>query len=316
MRGWVASARAAQEQFLRRIAASGATITAEHRYVRVLNAVAARLDPTSLEMLERDREVVAVYPVRVAYPTATDVSPGVPVAVPASVPGLGVPGLEGRGVVVALLDTGVDQSHPFLRESVTSGIDVITPGSGAIAQPHPTIPRRPERHGTELAGVVAGSEGPEGSTASPRARRSCRFAWRAGSPTPRGDTRSTRAPIRCSPGSRRRSTRTTTATRTTQPASRSSASPSRTHRSRTGRSRARSRGRRRSTRSSSCPQGTTGMRGRRSEASPGLVVRPPRSRSEPWTAGRHRRPCASTCARRCGCSSTACSRSGARRTAP
>ncbi len=162
MRGWVASARAAQEQFLRRIAASGAAISAEHRYVRVLNAVAARLDPTSLEMLERDREVVAVYPVRVAYPTATDVSPGVPVAVPASVPGLGVPGLEGRGVVVALLDTGVDQSHPFLRESVTSGIDVITPGSGAIAQPHPTIPRRPERHGTELAGVVAGSEGPAG----------------------------------------------------------------------------------------------------------------------------------------------------------
>jgi minor extracellular serine protease Vpr len=162
MRKWTSAARAAQEQFLRRVAASGATITAEHRYVRVLNAVSARLDPTSLELLERDREVVAVYPVRVAYPTATDVSPGVPVAVPASVPGLGVPGLEGRGVVVALLDTGVDQSHPFLRESVMSGIDVITPGSGAIAQPHPTIPRRPERHGTELAGVVAGSEGPGG----------------------------------------------------------------------------------------------------------------------------------------------------------
>ena len=161
MRRWTAAARAAQEQFLRRVIASGAAITAEHRYVRVLNAVSARLDPTSLELLERDREVVAVYPVRVAYPTA-DVTPGVPVAVPASVPGLGVPGLEGRGVVVALLDTGVDQSHPFLRESVMSGIDVITPGSGAIAQPHPTIPRRPERHGTELAGVVAGSEGPGG----------------------------------------------------------------------------------------------------------------------------------------------------------
>ncbi len=161
MRRWTAAARAAQEQFLRRVIASGAAITAEHRYVRVLNAVSARLDPTSLELLERDREVVAVYPVRVAYPT-TDVTPGVPVAVPASVPGLGVPGLEGRGVVVALLDTGVDQSHPFLRESVMSGIDVITPGSGAIAQPHPTIPRRPERHGTELAGVVAGSEGPGG----------------------------------------------------------------------------------------------------------------------------------------------------------
>jgi minor extracellular serine protease Vpr len=162
MRRFTATARAAQEQFLRRVAASGAQIAAEHRYVRVLNAVSARLDPTSLELLERDREVAAIYPVRVAYPATTDVSPGVPVAVPASVPGLGVPGLDGSGVVVALLDTGVDQSHPFLREAIRPGIDVITPGSGAIAQPHPSIPRRPERHGTELAGVVAGSGGPGG----------------------------------------------------------------------------------------------------------------------------------------------------------
>ncbi len=162
MRRWTAAAMAAQEQFLRRVSASGAQIAAEYRYVRVLNAVSARLDPTSLELLERDREVVAIYPVRIAYPATDDVSPGVPVAVPASVPGLGVPGVDGSGVVVALLDTGVDQSHPFLRASVRSGIDVIAPGSGAIAQPHPTIPRRPERHGTELAGVVAGSDGPGG----------------------------------------------------------------------------------------------------------------------------------------------------------
>ncbi len=162
MRRWTGTARAAQEQFLRRVIASGAQIAAEYRYVRVLNAVSARLDPTSLELLERDREVLAIYPVRIAYPTQADVSPGVPVAVPASVPGLGVPGVDGSGVVVALLDTGVDQSHPFLRESVLSGIDVIAPGSGAIAQPHPTIPRRPERHGTELAGVVSGSDGPGG----------------------------------------------------------------------------------------------------------------------------------------------------------
>ena len=162
MRRWTSAAKSAQEQFLRRVSATGAQIAVEHRYVRVLNAVSGRLDPTALEVLEGDPEVVAIYPVRIAYPATTDVSPGVPVAVPASVPGLGVPGVDGSGVVVALLDTGVDQSHPFLRESVMSGIDVITPGSGAIAQPHPTIPRRPERHGTELAGVVAGSDGPGG----------------------------------------------------------------------------------------------------------------------------------------------------------
>ncbi len=159
MRAWTAAAVGAQEQFLRRIAASGAQVTPEHRYVRVLNAFSTRLDPTSLSLLDRDREVSGVYPVRVAYPAVDSVTPGVSAA---AVPGLGVSGADGSGVVVALLDTGVDRSHPYLRTSVLPGLDVITPGSGGIAQPHPTIPGRPERHGTELAGIIAGSDGPDG----------------------------------------------------------------------------------------------------------------------------------------------------------
>jgi subtilisin family serine protease len=162
MRRWTAATISAQEQFLRRMTASGAQVAPEHRYARVLNAVAARLDPTSLALLDRDREVAGIFPVRVAYPAATDVSPGLTAPAPGLLPGLGVPGLDGSGVVVALLDTGVDRSHPFLRESVLPGIDVIAPGSGGIAQPHPTIPGRPERHGTELAGIVSGSDGPAG----------------------------------------------------------------------------------------------------------------------------------------------------------
>lgn len=159
MRTWTAAAVGAQEQFLRRIAASGAQVTPEHRYVRVLNAFSTRLDPTSLAVLDRDREVVGVYPVQVAYPSVDSVTPGVSAA---PVPGLEVSGVDGRGVVVALLDTGVDSSHPYLRASILPGLDVITPGSGGIAQPHPTIAGRPERHGTELAGIIAGSDGPDG----------------------------------------------------------------------------------------------------------------------------------------------------------
>jgi len=159
MRGWTTSAVGVQEQFLRRMAAAGVRAAPEHRYVRVLNGFSARLDPTSLSLLERDREVAGVYPVRVAYPAVDSESAG---AAPAAVVGLGIPGLDGSGVTVALLDTGVDPSHPYLRESILPGIDVISPGSGGIAQPHPTVPGRPERHGTELAGIVTGSEGPDG----------------------------------------------------------------------------------------------------------------------------------------------------------
>jgi subtilisin family serine protease len=162
MRQWTAAAQGGQQQFLRRIAASGALVSAEHRYVRVLNGFSAPLDPNTLALLERDPEVAGIYPVRVAYPAQEDEDPALEASLPASAPDLRIPGVDGTGVVVALLDTGVDRSHPYLRDSVLPGIDVITRGSGGIAQPHPAIPGRPERHGTELAGIVTGSDGPSG----------------------------------------------------------------------------------------------------------------------------------------------------------
>jgi minor extracellular serine protease Vpr len=159
MRAWSAAAVAQQEQFLARLAAVGARIAPEYRYTRVVNGFSARLDPTSLALLDGDREVVGTYPVRIAYPAQAAESGGV---LPSAVADLEIAGLDGTGVTVALLDTGVDPSHPYLRGRVVFGIDVIDPGSGGIAQPHPTIPGRPERHATELAGIVAGTEGPDG----------------------------------------------------------------------------------------------------------------------------------------------------------
>ncbi|HEU5206469.1 MAG TPA: S8 family serine peptidase [Gaiellaceae bacterium] len=159
MAEWTAAAVAQQEQFLARLAAVGARIAPEYRYTKVVNGFSARLDPTSLALLDDDREVTGIFPVRIAYPAQAAGEGGV---LPAAVADLQVAGLDGSGVTVALLDTGVDPSHPYLRGRVLSGIDVLNPGSGGIAQPHPTIPGRPERHATELAGIIAGTEGPDG----------------------------------------------------------------------------------------------------------------------------------------------------------
>ena len=159
MRVWSAGAVAQQEQFLARLNAVGARVAPEYRYTRVVNGFSARLDPTSAALIDADREVVGIYPVRIAYPAQAAQDGGV---LPSAVADLEIAGLDGSGVTVALLDTGVDPSHPYLRRRVLSGVDVIDPGSGGVAQPHPTIPGRPERHGTELAGIIAGTEGPDG----------------------------------------------------------------------------------------------------------------------------------------------------------
>lgn len=52
--------------------------------------------------------------------------------------------------VVAVVDTGVDRTHPDLRGNVMRGVDVLTGG---------TVSRDPHGHGTHVAGIVAAVAG-------------------------------------------------------------------------------------------------------------------------------------------------------------
>lgn len=56
---------------------------------------------------------------------------------------------RGAGITVAVLDTGVDDQHPDLKDNVLPGKDMIGFGAGRGDRPW-------ARHGTAMAGIIAG----------------------------------------------------------------------------------------------------------------------------------------------------------------
>jgi hypothetical protein len=162
---WSQSALAAQQLLISRLAIQGVSIRAEYTYTRVLNGFSAAVDPSAIPLLEHDHDVAGVYPVRVAYPASVSSSV---LASPAFAadgghrPDVGLSNVDGRGVTIALLDTGVDRGVPYLRGRLDPGIDVVGGDPGALAAPKPDDRTQLERHGTEMAGLLVGAGGPSG----------------------------------------------------------------------------------------------------------------------------------------------------------
>jgi len=164
-RQWTAAALAADHQLIASLAQQGVKIRPEFQYARVLTGFSAPLDPRAVALLERLPEVAGVYPVRIAYPASLSskmiqngrLAPGAGVEA-----NVDLPGFDGRGVTIALLDTGVEATHPYLLGRVSAGEDVIDSDDDPSASASPEDAARLERHGTQLAGLLAGSDGPGG----------------------------------------------------------------------------------------------------------------------------------------------------------
>jgi hypothetical protein len=162
-RSWRSQAAAAQNEVLTSLALHGIPVSPDFTYQRVLNGFSAQLDPRAIALLDQIPEVVGVYPVRAAYPASQserllgtkefDEASGHRATA-------SLPGFDGRGVTIALLDTGVDLTHPFLRGRLLPGIDIV--GGDADASAARNAQGQFERHGTEMAGIIAGVDGPNG----------------------------------------------------------------------------------------------------------------------------------------------------------
>jgi len=153
-RTWSASAGAAQKQVLLRLAAAGIAVKPDYEYTRVLDGFSAELDSRAVSLLEQMPEVAGVYPVRVAYPASISekvLASKEYAAGSGHRPDVQLPGTTGKGVTIALLDTGVDAAHPYLRGRVLPPIDLV--GGDPSAD---------DGHGTELAGILVGAGGPGG----------------------------------------------------------------------------------------------------------------------------------------------------------
>ena len=158
-RTWMQTALSSQKLLVARLRLEGVVVQPEFSYTRTVNGFSAAFDARGIALLERAPDVAGVYPVRAAYPASLS-SRLLTRSEFGERPNIGLSDKDGRGVTIALLDTGVDRAQPFLRGRVASGIDIVGGEGGAQAAARPDDPSQLERHGTEMAGLLVGSGGP------------------------------------------------------------------------------------------------------------------------------------------------------------
>jgi subtilisin family serine protease len=146
--------RAGQRAVLDRARGAGVRATDERSYSLLLNAVAMRVPAGDLDRLAKVPGVAAVHPDR---PMRASTETSVPlVGAPElwdRTDGQGRP-VRGEGVTVAVVDTGIDYTHPDLGGGFGEGRKVV--GGYDFVNDDPD-PMDDNSHGTHVAGIIAGA---------------------------------------------------------------------------------------------------------------------------------------------------------------
>jgi minor extracellular serine protease Vpr len=144
--------------------AEGASYSERMRFSTLWNGISIEADSASIAELKALDSVKAVYPVGTyPIPTTTRVSPdlGTAVAMTGADIAQNTLGLTGKGVDVAVMDTGVDYHHPDLGgafgkgKRVFKGFDFVGDAYTGANTPVPDPdPDDCDGHGTHVAGIV------------------------------------------------------------------------------------------------------------------------------------------------------------------
>jgi Subtilase family len=164
-RAWTSEAEGAQQLLLAGLRERQVRVVRDQVFTRTFNGFSALVGARALVELERARDVAGVYPVRTVYPAAPtaetvvgrDFQPGTGRGTQIS-----LPGFSGNEVTIALLDTGVDRRHAFLEGRLLRGFDVVDDDRNTAPEAKPGEPGVIEAHGTRMAGLLVGHDGPSG----------------------------------------------------------------------------------------------------------------------------------------------------------
>ncbi|MBD7983994.1 S8 family serine peptidase [Sporosarcina sp. Sa2YVA2] len=180
-----AAINAQQQSVLEEMAAQHIYFKKPHLYKTVLNAISTVIRKKDLDKLSSIRDVMLVEPnaamEAMSLPSADYRAPQVNEFDPvhAEVQALWAEGIQGQGVKVAVLDSGIDPDHPDIRHAYRGGINFVDQSDTekysrlrAGNDPSETSPDErsnvaPEKgvtsgrpfethHGTHIAGIIAG----------------------------------------------------------------------------------------------------------------------------------------------------------------